>query len=197
MFSAAIVATVLGYTWIVAPIAPRWTATAAAAVVLALAVTHAIQTREWGLHPSAFAPALARAAAFTLAAGAGVALAGWRLHTWHARPDVWRDALILVPWGFGQQFALQTTLLYDAKRLAPRAAVLAAAAAFAALHLPNPFLTAVTFAAAVVWCRIYARHPSVLPLALSHAALTLVVLCAFDDAMTGRLRVGAAYLASR
>ena len=189
MFSAAILATVLGYTWIVAPIAPRWMATAAGAVVIALSVTHAIRTRDWGLAPAAFAAAVARAAAFTLIAGAGVALAGWRLHSWHARPDLWQDALVLVPWGLGQQFALQTTLLRDAERLTPRAAVLVAAGAFAALHLPNPFLTAATFAAALVWCWIYSRHPNVLPLALSHAALTLMVLCAFDDAVTGRLRV--------
>jgi len=191
------IATVLGYTWIVAPIAPRWTATAAAAVVIALSVAHAIRTREWGVAPRAFAPALAHAAAFTVIAGAGLALAGWRLHTWHARADLWRDALVLVPWGLGQQFALQTTLLHDAEQLTPRAAVLVAAGAFAALHLPNPFLTAATFAAALAWCWFYARHRNVLPLALSHAALTLVVLCAFDDAITGRLRVGAAYLALR
>jgi CAAX prenyl protease-like protein len=194
MFSAAIVATVLAYTWLVEPNAPRWTASVAAAVVMALSFAHALKTRDWGLAPSAFAPALVRAVAFTAIAGAGLALAGWRLHTWHARPDLWRDALVLVPWGFGQQFALQTTLFRDAERLTPRAAVLVAAAAFAVLHLPNPFLTAATFAAALAWCWIYSRHPNVLPLALSHAALTLVVLCAFDDAVTARLRVGAAYL---
>ena len=33
-----------------------------------------------------------------------------------------------------------------------------------------------------------------LPLAFSHALLTLAILCAFDEALTGHLRVGAAYL---
>jgi membrane protease YdiL (CAAX protease family) len=69
-----------------------------------------------------------------------------------------------------------------------------AALMFAALHLPNPFLTLMTFVASVAWCWIYDRHPNLLPLALSHAVLTLVVFYAFDDAITGRLRVGVSYL---
>ena len=48
-----------------------------------------------------------------------------------------------------------------------------------------------TFAGALAWCWIYDRHPNLLPLALSHALLTLAILCAFDEAMTGHLRVGA------
>lgn len=129
-FSAAIVATVLGYTWIVAPAAPHWTAAAATAIVVVLSGAH----------------------------------------------------------------ALQTVLLHDAQTLmSRRAAIVVAAAMFAALHLPNPFLTLATFAAALAWCAIYSRHPNLLPLALSHALLTLVVLCALDDPVTGRLRVGAAF----
>jgi hypothetical protein len=38
------------------------------------------------------------------------------------------------------------------------------------------------------------RHPNVLPLALSHALGTLAILYAFDEAITGRLRVGYSYL---
>ena len=47
---------------------------------------------------------------------------------------------------------------------------------------------------ALAWCWIYDRHPNMLPLALSHALLTLAILYAFDEGMTGHLRVGAAYL---
>lgn len=194
MFSAAIVATVLAYTWIVAPIAPHWTAAAAAAIVVALAGVHALKTRDWGVAPSGFARSLGWSAVFTIGAAAGLAMAGWRLNSWHARPNLWGDAAMLVPWTIGQQFALQTVLLHDAQALMPRrAAVVVAAAAFAALHLPNPFLTLATFAAALAWCAIYSRHPNLLPLTLSHALLTLVVLCALDDSVTGRLRVGAAF----
>jgi membrane protease YdiL (CAAX protease family) len=196
MFSGAIVATVLAYTWLVAPLAPRWTASAATLVVIALAVAHALNTREWGVGRAAFVPAVRATALFTAIAAAGVAFAGWRLQTWHDRPNLLGTAALLVPWALGQQFVLQTVLLGDAQRLTSRnAGVFAAAAMFAALHLPNPFLTAATFAAALAWCWIYSRYPNVVPLTVSHALLTLVVLCALDDATTGRLRVGAGYLA--
>ena len=56
--------------------------------------------------------------------------------------------------------------------------------------LSNPY----TGVAAIFWCWIYDRSPNLLPLAVSHAVLTLAVLYAFDDAITGRLRVGIGYL---
>jgi len=51
-----------------------------------------------------------------------------------------------------------------------------------------------TFAGALAWGAIYDRYPNVVPLALSHAITTLAILYAFDDAVTGRLRIGHAYL---
>jgi membrane protease YdiL (CAAX protease family) len=191
MFTIAIAAVVLGYTWVLAPIAPQWTASLAAAIVVALAVARAIKSGEWGLAPAGLGPSLRETSVFTAGAAFGIAVAGWRLGTWHARPTFWSDAALLVPWGFGQQFALQTVFLRDSQAETSRAiGVAVASALFAALHLPNPFLTTATFAAALAWCWIYNRHPNVLPLAFSHALLTLLVLCAFDDAVTGRLRVG-------
>ena len=196
MFTAAILTSVLAYTWVLAPIAPRWASAAAAAIVLALAVARAMRSGEWGLGPGAFMPALREAAVFTAAAAILVALAGWRLGTWHARPTVWRDIGLLIPWALGQQFALHTVLLRESQAATSRTiGIVIAAALFAALHLPNPFLSAVTLIAALAWCCIYDRHPNVLPLTLSHALLTLIVLSAFDDAVTGHLRVGAGYLA--
>src|SRR6185295_6936690 len=101
-----------------------------------------------------------------------------------------------IVWGGGQQWILQTVFLRDAQRAtSPRFGILVAAALFASLHLPNPWLTMLTFAGAIGWCAIYDRHPNVIPLALSHAVATLIILYAFDDAIMGRLRVGVAYLA--
>jgi membrane protease YdiL (CAAX protease family) len=197
--SAAIVAIVLGYTWLLAPIAPRWTASAAGALVLALAMARALRTGEWGLRASALLPALWRAAAFTAAGALVLYLAGTRLGTWHDRGVSAGELAALFAWGLGQQFVLQTVILREVTlRVQPDATYLAcvvAALIFAALHLPNPFLTAVTFVGALAWCWIYSRYPNILPLALSHALLTVVILHAFDDGITGRLRIGAAYLA--
>ena len=195
MFTLSIVAIVLVYTWMVAPIAPRWTASVASLLVVAIAVSRALRTGEWGLDRRTFIPATAAAALVTVAGALIMYVAGSRLGTWHARHEAWRALTLLVPWALGQQFALQTVFLREAQsRMSTRAAIGVASLLFAALHLPNPFLTAVTFVGALVWCTIYSRFPNVIPLALSHAIETVVILQAFDEAVTRHLRVGVAYL---
>jgi membrane protease YdiL (CAAX protease family) len=134
----------------------------------------------------------------TAIAALAICLAGSRLGTWHLRRDAWASLALLIPWGLGQQFALHTVFLRESQAVIGRSAgIVLAAALFAALHLPNPFLTAMTFAGALAWCWIYEHHANLLPLALSHALLTLAILSAFDETMTGHLRVGAAYLSLR
>jgi membrane protease YdiL (CAAX protease family) len=194
-FSLATFAIVLAYTWVIAPIAPAWAAAVAGVVVLVLTIAHAAKAHEWGLQWRPFAAALGWSAVFTAAVAIGLYVTGDRLGTWHGDAEGLRRLPELVAWGFGQQFALQTMFLREAQAVASRrGGIWLAAILFAALHLPNPFLTIATGAAALAWCSIYDRHPNLLPLALSHAVLTLVVLFAFDDVMTGRLRVGVGYL---
>lgn len=193
--SLSILALILGYTWVLAPLLPRWAAGVVAAVVLGLSAWRASRTGEWGLRSSALWPASWRAVAVTLPALAAMAAAGWALGSLHHRDDTWRDYAYLVAWAAGQQFALQTVLLREAQAATSRRPGIAlAAAGFAALHLPNPFLTAVTLVGGLLWCAIYARHPNLLPLALSHALATVAILHCFDPEVTGRLRVGYAYL---
>jgi membrane protease YdiL (CAAX protease family) len=197
-FSIAIIASVLAYTWLLQPIAPRWTAALVAAIVIAVALARAALAREWGVAPSHFAPSLLLAAVFTAAATGVLVAAGSSRHRWHTPSLTAADAGFLLLWALGQQFALQITLLREAQTSTTRAAgVVVASILFAALHLPNPFLTGVTLIAALAWCAIYSRHPNLIPLTLSHALLTVVVLSALDDTMTGRLRVGAAYVGLR
>ena len=201
-FSVAILAVVLAYTWVIDPIAPGWVTPIPVVLVLLLVIWHHVAERPvrpdgstWGLTPSAFVPALWRSTLLTMLAGIAIALAGARLGMWHDRRDAAASLALLIPWGFGQQFALQTVFLREAQTAVGRpAGIVLAAVLFAALHLPNPFLTAMTFAGALAWCWIYDRYPNVLPLSLSHALLTLAILYAFDERTTGHLRVGAAYL---
>ena len=195
IFSLAILATVLAYTWVIDPIAPGWMTPIPVALVLGLGIWRAIRSGDWGLAPAALLPALWQSAAVTAAATFAIYLTGSRLGTWHDRHDAWTSVVLLIPWGLGQQFALHTVFLREAQATVGRpAGIWLAAALFAALHLPNPFLSAMTFLGALVWCWIYDRHPNLLPLAFSHAVLTLAILYAFDEATTGHLRVGAAYL---
>ena len=194
----AILAVVLAYTWVIDPVAPAWVADIAVVLVVGLSIWRAIKSGEWGLERAAFLPALGWSAAITAAGGVAMYLAGSRLGTWTERHDVWSRLAVLIPWALGQQFALQTVLLRESQTTVSRSAgIWLAAGLFASLHLPNPFLTVATFFGALAWCRIYDRHPNLLPLALSHAIITLVIVSAFDDAITGGLRVGWAYVSRR
>jgi membrane protease YdiL (CAAX protease family) len=194
VFSLCLLAVVLTFTWVVAPTAPRWATPVAVAAVVGLSVVRAARTGEWGVKGSAFVPALAWSAALTAAAALGIYAAGLRLGTWHTRDDLWMNFAVLVPWALGQQFALHTVFLREAQATVSRpAGIWIAALLFAALHLPNPFLTVMTGLGALAWCWIYDRYPNLLPMALSHAILTLAILYAFDDSLTHRLRVGAGY----
>ena len=194
-FSVAIMAVVLTYAWILEPRVPSsWVAVPVIAV-LALGVWKAARTGEWGVRLDGFVSAFRATALFTGAIVAIIVAAGAAAGTVHDRRDFFGNVLALVPWGGGQQWLLQTVFLREAQSVTSRrAAIVLAAAMFAALHLPNPFLTAMTFLGALGWCAIYDRYPNIIPLALSHAIATLAILYAFDDAMTGRLRIGAAYL---
>ena len=129
-------------------------------------------------------------AAVLILLGAGLALG-----TLHDRGASLRDIALLIPWGTAQQWVLQTVVLREGRRLAaPKRSIVVAAALFAVVHAPNPLLMAATFAGALGWCAIFARHPNILPLGLSHAITTLALLYAFDDDLTGHLRIGRAYL---
>jgi membrane protease YdiL (CAAX protease family) len=203
MFTLSILATVLAYTWLVAPVAPHSAVAVPVLLVIGLAVARALKTGEWGTDAGAFVPALWRSALLTMAGVAVLYGASTSLGTRNEIDNGWAQLAVLLPWGLGQQFALHTVFLREAQGSFSRAAAagvrprLVAAAAFAVLHLPNPFLTLATFAGALGWCWIYDRFPNLLPLAVSHAVFTLAILYGFDDRITGGLRVGAAYLAQR
>jgi len=193
-FTLAIVGLIAGYTWVLAPRTPPAVAHVVTVAVLALCFWRATRTGEWGLRLAEFLPALKAAMWVTALAVALIFAAGWATGTLQERWR-WSSLAFLVPWAAGQQLALQTVLLREAQAVSGRRRGIALAAlVFGALHLPNPFLAPVTLVAALVWCFLYDRHPNWLPLAFSHALATLVILHSFDDDVTGRLRVGYAYL---
>jgi membrane protease YdiL (CAAX protease family) len=195
VFSLSILATILVYTWLFEPTVGGMARAAPVAVVLTLSLAHAARTGEWGLRRDALLPGLLTAAWTTVIGVTIILAAGELLDTLHPRRAVGRSLLYLLPWAGGQQFVLQTVVLREARALMPRgAAVVVAAGIFGAVHLPNPFLAPVTFAAALVWCWIYSRYPNIIPLAISHAVGTEAVRHAFTDEMIGRLRIGYAYL---
>lgn len=195
-FTMAVLAVVLSYTWFFQTRWPPSFVAVPVVVVLVLGVCKAALTGETGVKPGALMRGLWVTSIFTglivLILGTAGAIRG----TLHDRPNALANFLALIVWGGGQQWILQTVFLREAQRaLSPRVGIVVAAALFASLHLPNPWLTTLTFVGAIGWCAIYDRYPNVIPLALSHAIATLIILYAFDDAIMGRLRVGVAYLA--
>ena len=194
-FTVAMLTVVLTYIWVVDPRTPRTFVMIPIAIVGLLGCWRALLTHEWGFKRSAFWPALRASTFVTIPAVAAILAAGAALGTLHDRRDFIGSLAPLIVWGGAQQWILQTVALREAQRVtSDRFGVLLGATLFALIHLPNPFLTVVTFAGALAWCSIYARYPNILPLALSHALGTLAILYAFDDAITGRLRIGYSYL---
>jgi len=194
-YSLAITAIILGYQWVAAPLVSvrgPWVAVPVV-LIIGLCILHNRRTREWGFAARAFWPAFGWCVLLTLALGGALWTIGRSLGPAPRRDEPWLDFLYVIIWGGAQQFVLQTVLLREAQATAGRAAVLVAAALFAAFHLPNPFLVAVTFAGGLTWCWIYARHPNIVPLALSHAAATVIILIAFNPSVTGALRTGWRY----
>jgi len=194
-FTTAIMACVLAYVWIIEPTVSRNAVIVPADVVVVLTGWHDLRHGEWGFTRSAFLPGVWRALAVTFLAVLLIVGAGAAIGTLHDRRDFLGSLAPLVVWGGAQQWVLQTVVLREAQRISSRPnGIVIAAVLFGAVHLPNPLLTPLTAVAAVVWCRLYDRHPNILPLAFSHGLGTLALRYAFDETITGRLRIGAAYL---
>lgn len=200
-FALVVLCGTILYTWpAVYWLGPRhWSATASIAAVLLLCVEYnrrySRSSGEWGFSWRDFLPGLRLVLIITTPAMIAIAYTGWSLGSLIGRKDPTRDLIGLFLWALAQQFVLQTLLLRELRgRFGGWRAVMAAAALFALLHLPNPLLVPLTFAGGLIWCGIYTRHPNLLPLALSHSLVTLMILASLSRSVTGGMRVGYSYL---
>ena len=194
-FTTGIIASVLVYVWLIEGRAPREAVFVPGAIVVALTLWHDARHREWGFSWPAVLPGFWRMLAVTLPLVLVILAAGWLSGTLHDRRDFLGSLAPLVLWGGAQQWVLQTVVLREAQNRTTRArGIVIAALLFGAVHLPNPLLAPVTAGAALVWGWLYDRCPNIIPLALSHGLGTLAIRYAFDDEITGRLRIGASYL---
>jgi hypothetical protein len=192
-FTIALLVTILGYTWFLEPRGIR--VLVPAVIIVSITLLNGLRSGVWGLSPKALLPAARAAALFTVAGVSVVLGIGLMLGTLHHQGASVRDLALLIPWGTGQQWALQTLVLREARGLTSRKkSIIVAAALFAVVHAPNPLLMTMTFVGALGWCAIYARFPNVVPLGVSHAVATIALLYSFDANLTGHLRIGQAYL---
>jgi len=157
----------LSKTVVVAGAALAWVAYAAPRLVRDRSAA-----REWGFRADTW-PAAARAVAVVTALGIGLLAASGAAAGHLPPPRGFWVALALYPaWGLAQQFLLNGVLLRNLRALLPeRLALPLAAALFAASHLPDLSLAALTLPAGLAWGWIYLRWPNLWALALGHGVL--------------------------
>jgi len=131
-----------------------------------------------------------------LAVAAAILMAGVRFHTLHLpRPFVVDRYAGYALWACAQQFLLQGFFLSRILRvMKPGQAVLAAAVLFAAAHLPNPLLVPLTLLWGFTACLHFLRYRNLIPLAVSHAILGIVLTMTLPGPANHSMRVGLGYL---
>jgi membrane protease YdiL (CAAX protease family) len=114
---------------------------------------------------------------------------------WHADRPLVLQLAISAGWGLVQHYVLQgfinrrTQIIWGTGWLS----VLVTAIIFSLLHLPNPTLMAATLIGGLIWAFIYQRAPNLFALALSHAAMSWVLVAALPESMLNHSRVGLKY----
>lgn len=132
----------------------------------------------------------------TLAASALILLTA-RLygHASSAKVQQWRWLMWLPLWALAQQYVLQGFINRRAQLVCGRGlrSALLVAAVFALLHLPNPWLTLITFCGGLLLAAVYQREPNLFALALAHSVVSLLLVWALPLAILRSLRVGFRY----
>jgi membrane protease YdiL (CAAX protease family) len=184
---------------------PGWFAVPVGLAFALMIYSHRLRgetAREIGWNRSQFLPALKLLVVPMLAGALALALfgrlwlgSGFRVGDGRAGWAVLGFPVWGFLWGLLQQYVLQGFVNRRAQILFGRgtSSVLLTASVFALLHLPNPWLTAATFAGGVLWAWAYQRAPNLFALALSHAAMTWVLVSALPESALRGLRVGFKY----
>jgi membrane protease YdiL (CAAX protease family) len=158
--------------------------------------------RELGWRFDNFGRALIVLTPLMLAGALLLVLCGWAWFGGRFRVGGWRAgwALLGFPvwglaWGLVQQYVLHAFVNRRAQIVfgAGWRSVLTVAVIFGLLHLPNPWLAAATFLGGLAWAYAYQREPNLYALAISHAAMTWVLVSTIPPEALNNLRVGYKY----
>lgn len=156
--------------------------------------------RELGFSRHNFLRAFCLLVYWMISAAAVLFAIGWTLGSLHlGLPRSWSMFVLgqfwLFLWALMQQYALQAIVNRRMQEILGRgsASILAVALVFAALHLPNLWLTVATLAGGILWAAVYQKAPNLYALALSHSIMTTVLASSISPAVLHRLRVGYNY----
>jgi membrane protease YdiL (CAAX protease family) len=101
---------------------------------------------------------------------------------------------VFLAFGIAQQYVMLGFIFKRMQRVADvRSAPVLTAVIFALLHLPNVFLTAVTFVWGGVACLVYRRSPNIWANGLVHGLMSTLIYQQLPHSVTHGLRVGMAY----
>jgi membrane protease YdiL (CAAX protease family) len=112
------------------------------------------------------------------------------------QPFVWRAVWQYSIWAQVQEFILLSFMFVRLESLlGGRRAVIGAAILFSLAHIPNPVLTIGTFIGGFLFCEMFRRFRSVLPIGIVHALLGLAIAVSFSSGIVHHMRVGIGYYA--
>ena len=128
-------------------------------------------------------------------------LAGWffggqiNFLRWHTGRPIVAQLVLGFGWGLVQQYVLQGFINRRAQIIWGQnwLSVLLVAIVFGGLHMPNPWLSFVTFAGGAIWASVYQRAPNLFALAVSHSLMTWVLVSTLPATALNHLRIGFKY----
>ena len=114
---------------------------------------------------------------------------------WHTDRPLAFQLGISAGWGLVQHYVLQGFINRRAQIIWGTGwlSVLVTATIFSLLHLPNPTLMVATLIGGLILAFIYQRAPNLFALALSHAAMSWVLVAALPESMLNHSRIGLKY----
>ncbi|MDX6559508.1 MAG: hypothetical protein QOF72_2557 [Blastocatellia bacterium] len=114
---------------------------------------------------------------------------------WHAGRPLGGQLMLGFGWGLLQQYVLQGFINRRAQIIWGQGwlSVLLVATIFGGLHLPNPWLSVVTFAGGAIWAAVYQKAPNLFALAVSHSLMTWVIVSTLPGSALNHLRIGFKY----
>jgi membrane protease YdiL (CAAX protease family) len=193
--------------WMLASAAGFSKAVIAVPVILAIVlmfVSHRVRReslRELGFRFDNFPPALYLLSVPVLLVAGACLLMAWTTGSsisflrWHPNRNLALQLAIGFAWALAQQYVLQGFFNRRAMIALGRGwlSILLMAVIFGLLHLPNPWITLITFIAGGIWAAVYQRTPNLFALALTHAVMTWFIVSTLPASMLRHLRVGLGY----